>query len=338
MLYKRGSKWWVRFTARGREIRVTSGTDRRELAEEFEQRLREAIWREKALGQEVHTWEEAIERWFREKAHKRSLERDRQAFKAINLSGDIAGDTPDGLSVVGARERAAYKSLVNSAVRWGWLDKAPKVEMPHAQKHEPRWITKEQFERLCQELPAHAEAIARFAVSTGLRSANVRGLRWDNVDMGQKLLRVLAGESKSNRSLGLPISPAAARVLARQAGKHGEYVFTDHKGRAPIRSIKTCWAKAIKRAGLQGLRFHDLRHTWAAWHTLQGTPPIVLKELGGWSSLSMVERYAHLNPGHLSAWANNAVPYKSRHTRTKKRVKSKRKQSRNALRMRRSTN
>src|SRR6185369_12810158 len=89
MLYKRGKNWWVRFTIRGREIRVTSGTDRKTLAEEFERRLREQIWRETELGEIQHTWEEATERWLKERAHKRSIARDRQAFAGV--AADLQG-------------------------------------------------------------------------------------------------------------------------------------------------------------------------------------------------------------------------------------------------------
>lgn len=315
MLYKRGSKWWVRFTARGREIRVTSGTDRRELAEEFEQRLREAIWREKALGQEVHTWEEACERWLKEKAGKRSILRDRQAIRALELSGDLQDIRQESCGDRGkARERATLRSILNAAVRWGWLDKAPRITINAPPIQEPRWITQEQFERLCDELPPHAEILARFAVLTGARSHNIFALRWENVDLERRTFRVAAHEAKGGRSLSVPLSEGAVQIIKGSSGRHGEYVFTDHKGRAPILSIKTTWGKAIKRADLEGFRFHDLRHTWAAWHTLNGTPPLILKELGGWSSMAMVERYAALNPGHLGEWAGNARPYRSRHS------------------------
>ena len=178
--------------------------------------------------------------------------------------------------------------------------------MPHEEKHEPRWITQKQFDRLCQELPPHAVPLARFAVGTGLRQANIFKLRWDGVDSTGSRLTVKASDAKGGKSIAIPLNADAQRVLRGQRGIHPVYVFTDDRGRAPIGSIKTAWGKATKRAGLNGVRFHDLRHTWAAWHTLAGTPPIILKELGGWSSLSMVERYAHLNPGHLSDWADNS--------------------------------
>jgi hypothetical protein len=62
------------------------------------------------------------------------------------------------------------------------------------------------------------------------------------------------------------------------------------------------------RAGLPNLRWHDLRHTWASWHRMAGTPDSALQELGGWASADMLQRYAHLAPGHVAAWAGNIGP------------------------------
>ena len=63
------------------------------------------------------------------------------------------------------------------------------------------------------------------------------------------------------------------------------------------------WEAACKRSEVSGFRFHDLRHTWASWHAMAGTPLSVLQELGGWHSHEMVQRYAHLSPEHLAAAA-----------------------------------
>jgi integrase len=329
MLYKRGKNWWVRFTIRGREIRVTSGTDRKTLAEEFERRLREQIWRETELGEIQHTWEEATERWLKEKAHKRSLARDRQAFAAVDpdlrgkavveidsellqriLNRIAAGRSPGTVN----RIMAAVRGVLSACVKWGWLSAVPKVEAQHVERTDPRFISHEQFGKLVDELPPHLAKMARFAVATGLRWANISGLQWSMLDLDRGVAYIPGGETKNRKPIPVPLSADAKSILGRLSeegrGSSGKaisgYVFRDHLGRAPVGSPKTAWGKAVKRAGLQGFRFHDLRHTWAAWHTMSGTPPIVLKALGGWSSLSMVERYAALNPGHLSEWADNS--------------------------------
>jgi integrase len=67
--------------------------------------------------------------------------------------------------------------------------------------------------------------------------------------------------------------------------------------------FKTAWRGAIRRSGIDPkLTPHDLRHTWASWHYALHKDPIWLKEEGGWSSVALVERYAHLLPaGHEEA-------------------------------------
>ena len=62
--------------------------------------------------------------------------------------------------------------------------------------------------------------------------------------------------------------------------------------------------KACADVGIEKFRFHDLRHTWASWHVQAGTPLLVLKELGGWETIEMVQKYAHLGQSHLAAHAN----------------------------------
>ncbi len=66
----------------------------------------------------------------------------------------------------------------------------------------------------------------------------------------------------------------------------------------------TAWRNAVDKAGLGDLRFHDLRHTWASWHRQNGTSCDELKELGGWKSRSMVDRYAKFATEHLAVAAS----------------------------------
>jgi hypothetical protein len=64
------------------------------------------------------------------------------------------------------------------------------------------------------------------------------------------------------------------------------------------------WYAALKRAGIENFRWHDLRHTWASWHVQQGTPLHALQELGGWETAEMVRRYAHFSAEHLAPYAD----------------------------------
>ena len=160
--------------------------------------------------------------------------------------------------------------------------------------------------------------MARMALATGLRESNIRLLTWKQVDVPRAVAWFEADQMKAGRTHHVPLNAGALDVLRCQAGRHKRWVFpvprwttgADGKARQvedePTGKISThAWRKACIRAGVPSLRFHDLRHTWASWHVQAGTPLPVLQELGGWASLAMVQRYAHLGQSHIAAWADN---------------------------------
>ena len=196
-----------------------------------------------------------------------------------------------------------------------------------------RFLNREEWDRLYKALPEHLKPLAHFSILTGLRQHNVTHLRWKNVDLRGGKMWVHPDEAKGGKPIGIPLAKDAVAVMRKQIGKSEEWVFP-YKGRGraagkPIEKIKTAWQLAMQRAGLghfertaTGKRWvgeftwHGLRHTWASWHLMAGTPIEVLAKLGGWEDLRMVQRYAHLAPEHLSAYAANAVPWSPEKTAT----------------------
>lgn len=87
----------------------------------------------------------------------------------------------------------------------------------------------------------------------------------------------------------------------KQAAVHDVWVFVWRGKPLSIRLPRT-WSRALAAEGLDGFHWHDLRHTWASWHTQRGTPDRVLQQLGGWECEAMVRRYAHLAVEHLRQW------------------------------------
>ena len=145
--------------------------------------------------------------------------------------------------------------------------------------------------------------MAAFSLSTGLRRANVTGLRWDQVDMENRRAWVHPDQAKARKAIPVPLNDDAMNVISQQIGKHGELVFS-FRGRQVQQLSTKAWYSALKRAGITDFRWHDLRHTWASWHVQGGTPLYVLQELGGWASAEMVRKYAHLAAEHLAPWAD----------------------------------
>jgi integrase len=140
-------------------------------------------------------------------------------------------------------------------------------------------------------------------LATGLREQNVCRLEWRQVDVERRVGWFYGDQMKAGKSLAIPLNAEAVCVLREQQGQHPRWVFPTIHG-TPARNANTVtWRKALQRAGIDNFRWHDLRHTWASWHVQAGTPLLVLKELGGWASLDMVLRYAHLSADHLAEHA-----------------------------------
>ena len=162
---------------------------------------------------------------------------------------------------------------------------------------------REEAERLFVELPEHLRALATFSVETGLRKSNVTGVQWSQVDLRRRCAWIHPDQAKGRKAIAVPLSAAAILVLREQIGKHPVNVFS-YRGK-PIKQLNTkAWRRALRRAGIEDFRWHDLRHTWASWHVQAGTPLHVLQELGGWESVEMVRRYAHLSSDHLAAYVD----------------------------------
>ena len=194
--------------------------------------------------------------------------------------------------------RAILRKCVND---WEWLDKVPAVRMLREPSRRIRYLTRQEAMRLLAELPEHLADMAAFSLATGLR-ANVTGLMWSQVDLERRLAWIHQDQAKARKAIPVPLNAEAVAAVAKQLGKHAMHVFSYRGSR--ITQVSTgAWYSALKRAGIEDFRWHDLRHTWASWHVQGGTPLFVLQEMGGWASAEMVRRYAHLATDHLAPYA-----------------------------------
>lgn len=311
-VYKRGRLYWSDFVVDGVRTRKSLGTD-----SVTEARRRErALIAEQRAPASTRTLHDALVLWLDERDRGRSdvsiLARlnslpnpPLSAFNGAWCREQFGALSPSNYN----RHLAVVRAALGLAVEHGWIAAAPRLEKRREPRSTERYLTRAEWERLHAALPEHLKDIAEFAVCTGLRQANVLGLEWRQVDLERGVAWVHAGDTKASHAITVPLSAQAVAVLRRQVGRHPERVFTwGKKKHQPYRSTpKTAWLEAVAAAKLPGLRWHDLRHTWASWHVQAGTPLPVLQKLGGWASLDMVMRYAHFAPEHLAAYADNAT-------------------------------
>lgn len=327
--------WEIRFWLAGREVRRSSGTHIKRDAEALEEKLRRDLWRQNELGEKHFTWDDAIAQLKVEDSGMRSWDRTERAIEKLRMlkGAPLAEITRENILSVReilARQQhrgepvksssvnrvlAVLRSTLNRCVTdWKMLDAAPKVPMLRLERVEPTWATRDQVRALLAQLAEHSRDMALLACATGMRKSEVTHIEHVHVDLARRTLFVPAANAKNGHARVVPLNDEAAAILekwqkprSKWNQPHATYVFY-FRGRAPIKQLSTrAWREACAAAGIPGFRFHDLRHTWASWHAQNGTPLQVLQELGGWKSFSMVQRYAHLSPGHLAQYAGASL-------------------------------
>ncbi len=327
-LFKRANSrfWWVRFTAPdGRQIRESAQTTDRKSAQEYEDQRKAELWRQQRLGERPrYLWQQAVERWLIEAEGKATLEDQKGHLRWVHPYlydrhvDAIDRNLIDKITMARRREGVSNATVnrtlevVRAILRrarddWEWIDRAPAVRMLPEVKRRIRWLTREEADRLLDELPEHLETMARFSLATGLRERNVTRLEWSQVDLARRTAWIHPDQAKARKPIAVPLNTEAMVVLRKELGKHSTRVFT-YKRQPVDKGNTRAWRLALQRAGIEDFRWHDLRHTWASWHVQNGTPLNVLQELGGWSCYSMVQRYAHLSAEHLAEYANNVCP------------------------------
>ena len=110
--------------------------------------------------------------------------------------------------------------------------------------------------------------------------------------LSQLQIEALAAETKSGKRREVPMRQAVYDLLAALKG--------DHKGRVwPAGDVRTAFENAVVEAKLDGLHFHDLRHSFASWFVMRGGSLQALQAILGHQDIKMTLRYAHLAPEHL---------------------------------------
>lgn len=125
---------------------------------------------------------------------------------------------------------------------------------------------------------------------TGCRLREILHLRWADGDFERGML--LLPDSKTGRKT-MVLGAAAVEVLSKLP-RLGSHVFPGATGDAPRNDLKRPWSLITRRAGLRGLRVHDLRHSYASIAAGVGLGLPIIGKLLGHTQASTTQRYAHL--------------------------------------------
>ncbi len=321
-VYKVGNNWYIDFYMEGKRYKESVGPVNRTIAKEkLVIRKREVIqgqYKPKAAQVPFEKMKEQYLEYSEANKKPSSCARDDSSMKHLEryFSGkrlsDIAPFLIEKYKVQRQGEKAApatinrelgcLRHMFNMAIKWGKSQKNPvrEVRFLKEPKEKDRILSPEEEKKLLAAVRAghkagHLEPIIITALNTGMRKGEILRLKWANVDFGNAY--IIVDGTKTGEIRKVPMNRALTETLKRvKKTSSCEYVFSD--GENPYGDVKTGWWTALTNAGIEGFRFHDLRHTFGSRLGMAGVDIKTIQELMGHKDIKMTMRYSHPTPEH----------------------------------------
>ncbi len=187
------------------------------------------------------------------------------------------------------RELALLKGMFTKAIDYGYVTANPvkKVKMiPEGDCARERILTQEEEERLMSEAVPHLRPFLVIALNSGMRRGEILKLAWSEIDFRNRLVHVI--KTKRNKNRVVPMNNVMYKTLQelRAEANGSERVYQS-------KHVQGAFETARKKAGLSGLRLHDLRHTFATRLIQSGVDVFTVQKLLGHSTITMTMRYVH---------------------------------------------
>lgn len=349
---KRGRIWWIKYYSRGRAVRESTRSEK----EADARRLLRRRLGEVAAG--IHpqlrrvTYEDLRAAYVADYVtnRRKSLRRAKdgtpsldkvgrldgffEGYQALEIDADLMREFTQRLQAEGLangtinRSLSALRRMFHIAKRDGKLREVP--HFPMLKENGPRegFFEPAQYAALLAALPDELRPVLASGYHTGMRRAEICGLRWEQVDFLRRTIRLNAGETKNDEGREIPITAELAAILREQHGKkHAGCDLVcfriDRKGSAvPVGDMRKVWYNRCVNLGLgkfvqardrdgnpehekprgprskpkpkliyEGLIFHDLRRTGVRNLVRAGVPERVAMQITGHKTRSVFERY-----------------------------------------------
>lgn len=250
----------------------------------------------------------------------RPNERAAYAFKHMEKTfGTLSPEQiTEGICRAYSRDRKASDGTVHTelgylrtALKWAedhrLIIKAPRIWKPEKPRPRTRYLSRQDAERLLAsaQMP-HMQLFITLALTTAGRMGAILALTWDRVNFERGIIQLDDPERDRTRKgrATVPMNGSSRKALeaARKAAL-SDYVI--EWGGKPVGSVKKGIREAARRAGLDGVSAHVLRHTAAVWMAEAGVPMSEIAQYLGHSSTAVTERvYARYSPDYLRGAAS----------------------------------
>jgi integrase len=184
-----------------------------------------------------------------------------------------------------------HRAYVIASTEWGIVlpNGIPKTPRPTLPRGRGTRIRPNQIDLIVQATESEQlKHIIPLAVETAMRRSELLSMRWENVDLDRR--SVYLDKTKNGLSRTVPLSPSALQVLKNMQQATIGPVFT-----LAASSVSQAFQRAVERAGIKHVRFHDLRHEATSRLFERGLNVIEVARITGHVTLSMLDRYTHLD-------------------------------------------
>ena len=232
-----------------------------------------------------------------------------------DLDGWMTQQLDDGYKPATINKHSSMLNrMLNIAVQWAYLDKNPfkgvVIKKLPIGDHIQRFLTLSEIKSLLsackRSTHPYLHLFVKLLLLTGARKSELRLAKWTSIDEQKGELFVAV--SKSGRSRTIVLSKKALAVLEQIRLRsdalgmpitRDSWVFANPRTHLPYTSLHIAFFKARESAGLNSVRMHDLRHTYASLLINNGASIYEVQQLLGHYNISMTERYARLFPNTL---------------------------------------
>jgi integrase len=219
------------------------------------------------------------------------------AYRDARLKTGLAGATV-------VKEINSLSHLLDVAIKdWGMALHANPAKLvrrpPVARGRERRLMAGEEaklFTACTQSRAPMLAPVVRFAIETGMRIGEILALQWRYVDMTQRVATLPDTKTGDARQVPLSTAAIAAISVLPRHFKNGRVFWTWSRAD----SLENAWRRAVKAAGIEDLRFHDLRHEAVSRLFELGLNPMEVAAISGHKTLQMLKRYTHLRAAELA--------------------------------------
>jgi len=198
------------------------------------------------------------------------------------------------------------RRIFNVAIKNGKVERNPLglVEFPKLSNGRLRFLSLEEEGRLCEAIGLPYSQWVRFAILTALRRQEQFSLKWTDLDLDMEPGQISLRETKSGDAQYVELSPEAKMLLKGMTSlQYSNWVFPSKNLRTPLdphNFYHRIFVPAVKKANLEDVTWHTLRHTFASRLAMRGATERELQEALRHSSTTLVKRYAHLSHKHLA--------------------------------------